>query len=422
MRLYAHSPPERCHKTLKPSAYPPLLTHNEWAEGGFPLTKFGHLISLAPYLYASLGDRLMTHPTPRKRSILWAAVLLPSLCLGLIFAWAGGVIGGDTLTPSHFMALFHKAGAPTTGFRRAHAKGLCVTGWFEPSEAGRTLSKSSIFRGTHLPVIGRFSLAPPMPYLADNPAIARSLAFQIRSQTGDDWRLALVDVPLQPIRDLHDALAFFGSNALDPITHQPDPARAKAYADARPWLRTAFSQNAQRAVSSGLEDDSYNSLDSFYLTNHTGKKTAVRWTATPLEPFHPAGSPSEDDKNYLFKQLIRTLNQHPLSWSLTATIARAGDPINDPSQPWSPTAEKLSVGTLTFTKAYSEDEKGCGPMVFDPTILPSGITVTDDPLLALRSSIYMHSYSTRAGEAKTPSMVTSHIIASPTLSTHEKGQ
>ncbi|WP_077396726.1 catalase family peroxidase [Bombella intestini] len=364
----------------------------------------------------------MAH-SPRKGSpARWAAVVLPPLCLGGLMAWTAGVFSPAAISPSHFMQRFQKAGALDKGFRRAHAKGMCATGWFDPTPEGRALSRSGIFKGEHLPVMGRFSLAPPLPYLPDNPAAARSLAMQIRSSTGDDWRMALVDAPLQVMRDIADAFAFFKTARLDPATNKPDPAAIRAYAAQRPWLKTAFEQAKSHKQASDLTNDTYNSLDSFILTDEAGKKTPVRWAAVAQEPFSPAEGSSANDKNYLFKRLVQTLDQRPLRWDIVATIAREGDPINDPSQPWDEADQKVTVGTVTFTKAYSEDASPCGPMVFDPTILPDGINVSDDPLLALRSSVYMKSYATRSAEHKTPSMVTPDEIANPTLTPDEKGQ
>lgn len=361
--------------------------------------------------------------SPRKGSpTLWAAVILPPLCLGGLLAWAGGLFTPKAISPQHFMERFHNAGAPNTGFRRAHAKGMCVTGWFDPTPEGRALSHAGVFTGEHLPVMGRFSLAPPLPYLPDNPAVARSLSLQIRSSKGDDWRLALVDVPLQSMRDIADAYAFFGAAHLDPTTHKPDPEAVKAYAAQRPWLKTAFEQAKTHKQTSDLTNDTYNSLDSFILTNSEGKKAAVRWSVVAQEPFRPAEGSGANDKNYLFKRLVETLDQRPLRWDIVATVARDGDPVNDASQPWDAADQKVTVGTVTFTKAYSEDESPCGPMVFDPTILPDGIGVSGDPLLALRSSIYMRSYAVRSGEHKTPSMVTPSDVTNPTLSADGKGE
>ena len=44
------------------------------------------------------------------------------------------------------------------GFRRNHAKGVCIAGYFDGNGRAVRLSKADIFNAVHVPVIGRFSL------------------------------------------------------------------------------------------------------------------------------------------------------------------------------------------------------------------------------------------------------------------------
>ena len=60
------------------------------------------------------------------------------------------------------MAAFQDANGTHAGFRRNHAKGLCVIGWFESSEQAAALSKAAVFRPGRVPVVGRFALAGGM--------------------------------------------------------------------------------------------------------------------------------------------------------------------------------------------------------------------------------------------------------------------
>jgi len=48
---------------------------------------------------------------------------------------------------------------------------------------------------------------------------------------------------------------------------------------------------------------------------------------------------------------------------------------------------------------------------YDPTVLPQGIAVSDDPLLAARSAAYAASYERRTGEGPP------HAAAAPSHST-----
>jgi catalase len=52
-----------------------------------------------------------------------------------------------------------------------------------------------------------------------------------------------------------------------------------------------------------------------------------------------------------------------------------------------------------------EETGACRDLNFDPTILPPGIAVSDDPLLAARSKAYSSSFTRRAMEGPQPSAV-----------------
>jgi len=55
------------------------------------------------------------------------------------------------------------------GFRRKHAKGVCIAGHFDSNGQGMRLSKATVFQPGQVPVIGRFSLPGGQPYMPDVP-------------------------------------------------------------------------------------------------------------------------------------------------------------------------------------------------------------------------------------------------------------
>ena len=92
----------------------------------------------------------------------------------------------------------------------------------------------------------------------------------------------------------------------------------------------------QHAISSGFADDTYNSLNAFYLTSPSGAEAPVRWSAVAMQPF-VADDPAAHtgvDKNYLFDELLRQLEIHALKWRLVFTMGEAGDPTRDATLPW----------------------------------------------------------------------------------------
>src|SRR6202521_4933623 len=62
------------------------------------------------------------------------------------FAYLGGWITPSELTPARFVDAFEQVDGTHPGFRRNHAKGLGVSGFFESNGNGVRLSKAVLFR------------------------------------------------------------------------------------------------------------------------------------------------------------------------------------------------------------------------------------------------------------------------------------
>src|SRR5207245_1211030 len=61
-----------------------------------------------------------------------------------LFANAGGWLTPKTLTPARLADTFQLVNGLHPGFRRNHAKGVCVSGYFDSNGKGAVLSKASI--------------------------------------------------------------------------------------------------------------------------------------------------------------------------------------------------------------------------------------------------------------------------------------
>ena len=57
------------------------------------------------------------------------------------------------------------------------------------------------------------------------------------------------------------------------------------------------------------------------------------------------------------------------------------------------------VGTLTVRQIEPEADGPCRDINYDPTVLPTGITTSDDPFPAARSAAYAVSYDSRTAES-----------------------
>lgn len=329
------------------------------------------------------------------------------------FVYLGGWLAPNKLTPARFVDEFQRSGGFYPSFRRNHAKGVGVSGFFDSNGQGVRLSKSAVFAPGHLPVIGRFSLGGTDPYAPDNPVAPRGLGLLFDLTDGEEWRTAMINLPVFPFstpQAFYDRLV---ASTPDPQTGKPDPAKLAAFVASHPETVRPAEIIKSHPPASGFENSTYNSLNAFWFTNANGQSIPVRWSMRPEQLFVAGGETRPDSaaRNYLFDGLISSFMQHPLRWHLIVIVGQSGDPTNDASVPWPDNREEVDTGTLTLDHIESDDTSPARNINFDPLILPSGMRPSDDPLLSARSAVYSQSFTRRAGEKKEPAAISPSEVA-----------
>jgi catalase len=323
------------------------------------------------------------------------------------FAYFGGWFAPNDLTPARFTNAFEYVDGVHSGFRRNHAKGVGVSGFFESNGNGVRLSEAVVFRPGRVPVIGRFSLGGGQPYVADTPDAVRGLGLQFSLPDGELWRTAMVNLPVFPVRMPEAFYELLIASKPDPATGKPDPAKIKAFLGRHPETVKALSVIKGQPLSSGFGNSTFHSLNAFRFINSAGDSIRVRWLMTPMQPFEAASAGSAtQDKNFLFDALIAAIQRQPLQWRLIVIIGQPGDPTNDASIAWPAERQQVDVGTLTLDRVESDETSAATDINFDPLVLPAGIAPSDDPLLSARSAVYSQSFTRRAGETKQPTAIT----------------
>jgi catalase len=318
----------------------------------------------------------------------------------------GGWFTPNELTPARLTDAFEQVDGIHPGFRRNHAKGLGVSGYFESNGKGVRLSKAVVFRPQRLPVIGRFSLSGGQPDAADMPDTVRGLALEFSLPDGELWRTAMINLPVFPVSTPEAFYERLIASTPDPKTGKPDPAKMKSFLARHPEAEQATKTIRGRAVSSGFGNSMFHGLHAFRLTNAAGDSVPVRWLLTPEQPFAAAGVAAvARGKNDLFDALIAQIRRQPLRWHLIAIIGQPGDPTNDATIAWPEGREKVDVGTLTLDRVESNDTSAATDINFDPLVLPAGIAPSNDPLLSARSAVYSQSFTRRSAEPKPPSAI-----------------
>lgn len=353
------------------------------------------------------GERYRLWPIRRRALAGLGATGLVLAGVAGAFAYTGGLLSPETLTQARLIDRFQALNGVHPGFRRNHAKGVCVTGTFKSNGAGVRLSRAAVFAPGSVPVVGRFAVGIGKPFLPDNGAEVRSLALSFRPDGGEEWRTGMNAIPVFPVRTPEGFYELLRASAADPATGKPDPARMKDFLDAHPETARALQLIHAQPFATGFANASYNSLDTFRLINAAGQSLPVRWSMVAVDPY-VAETPATDadrDPNYLFDALIARMAEGPLRYRLVVTVGQPGDPTDDATLPWPAGREQVEVGTLSLDHIEAEAPGNCRDINYDPLVLPDGIAASDDPLLSARSAAYSVSFTRRAGEAKTPSQV-----------------
>jgi catalase len=345
-------------------------------------------------------------PSTEPRTIVGRLLVVGAIvgAVGLFFLYDAGLIGPRRLSPHAFVDTFEVANGHNEGLRRNHAKGLGLQGEFESNGRGAALSKAAVFRPGTMPVIGRFSFGPGGPQTPDDPMAVRGLGLQFLPAGADEWRMAMVSLPVFPAatpETFHDLLV---ATARDPATGQPNPSLVQAFFAQHSDTAKALQRIKSQPPAAGFEGTTFNSLNAFFFTDASEHRTPVRWSMV-ADPNNAGGDRAAapqggtDGPHYLFDRLIAKAKEHALRWHLVVTIGQPGDPTNNPTIEWPADREKVDVGTLTVSRIDGEDTNPARDLVFDPLVLPAGIERSEDPILNARSGVYAESFRRRAHEA-----------------------
>ena len=255
-----------------------------------------------------------------------------------LFLYTGGWFMPHALSPTTMINAFEQVNGEHSGFRRNHAKGVCISGYFESNGRGVALSKAVVFLPGRVPIIGRFALAGGQPYAADATHMVRSMALLFKLPDGEEWRTGMNNIPVFAVSTAQGFYDQLLASAPDPATGKPDPAKMSAFLAKHPESAKAMQLIRSQPVSSGFADSTYNSLNAFRFINAQGVVVPVRWAMVPVQPFKPTISahPDQADTNYLFDALIVGIHNNALLWHLVITIGQPGDPTDDAMLPWPP--------------------------------------------------------------------------------------
>lgn len=335
--------------------------------------------------------------TGQKMQRLLLVGLVP-LVLIVLLLWAGGWLTPERLTADKLVTVLQKAGGDHPGYRRNHAKGICVVGHFVANGNASTVSRAALFAPGDTPVTGRFAIAGGNPAAPDYAVPVRSMALAFQLADGEQWRTGMNAIPLFPVATPEGFYALQTATLPDPATGKPDPQKLGAFVSQHPEFKAFAAWAKSYTPSSSWASDRFNSLNAFRFIDKAGHAHLVRWSMVPHTEYQPISAADKANNNFLQQDLETRLGQGPLKWDLIITLAQPGDDGSNATKIWPADRQTINAGTLVLTQAVAQQQGPCNDINYDPLILPDGIAASDDPLLNARSAAYAKSYNLRTRE------------------------
>lgn len=285
-------------------------------------------------------------------------------------------------------ALYAGASVPP-GCRINHARGLLVEGYFRATPAASKISTASIFNGLDHALLVRFSSSGADPGLAQDHAQAepRGLALKI----GEQEPLVLVGHSIEgfPARDPETFLAFL--KALKNAGEQPEGMNTHLKANPAAQRFGAMRQDPRPSSFTALD---YHMLHPYRLTSSDSASQIGRLIVA--RHHSDCAQTPDSGPDYLDESLQHQMASKPVEIALVFTPVPAEVQADDLTATWPDKNDSIVLGHL-FLQRTASDQPSQRSLVFDPSILPSGMAFAGDPMIEARVQAYRIAAARRCG-------------------------
>ena len=290
-------------------------------------------------------------------------------------------------------------GGTVPGFRRAHGRGIVCRGHFTATPEVAALTTAEHMQGDRIETVVRLSNSSSSPYAGDRRTVlGMGVRFELPSGGHAAWASLTMDrAPFAVPEDFIDlqGATRTGRNG------KPNPLRVAAHIATHikslPGMLAALRHPSSQSFAHGL----FNGLNAYFLVDEAGQRRAFRYRWMPADG--ATALTKQQDRTYppqyLVSELKNRLERAPVSWTLLFQMAQPDDPTDDPTHVWPKERPQITAGHLVIDRLH-EDQELADDLVFDPTKVPPGIELSDDPILHFRSLAYAESHRRRAGESR----------------------
>lgn len=269
---------------------------------------------------------------------------------------------------------------------RNHAKGFCTSGVFVPAPDITSELKVPFFNQSEIALTARFSLAGTNPNVSDKGA-GRFMSLNIN---GANESLHFVT---------SNGQVFFASNLADFHTFQTKVKQGAAgkqwLIDNKPEAKAFFEYVSTLKPSKSFANSQYFGVNSFLFTLPDNQTIAGRWIFEPVdgERFLTESELANYANDFLQHELLTRIKLKPATWNLYLKLANENDPVNNPTVLWPEDRKQLLVGQVIINgrNDHQQTTQQCGSGIFNPLLLPKGISPSADPILNARPRAYVES-------------------------------
>lgn len=285
------------------------------------------------------------------------------------------------------------------GRRRSGAKGICAAGEFVANGNAAALTTAATLQpNARSAAVARFSIGGGSPNAPDNGPSVRGLSFSLAGPGGNTHEFVLINTPVFTARTPESFVNFLRVRAPDPATRQMNAAAVAAANAANPDWMPQIAYLRDNAPPASYATSAYFGVNTFVLVNRQGQRQAVRWTFEPVAG--RVGLTVEEraarGATFLDAELRERVARAPAEWRVLLQFPQAGDDLNDAVSAWPTDRRTVEVGRLRITGVQPAGAPGpCDAQMFNPTLLPSGVDPSADPILVARAEAYAVSLSRR---------------------------
>ncbi|GAB6927857.1 catalase family peroxidase [Paenibacillus sp. JCM 10914] len=311
----------------------------------------------------------------------------------------------DGLNPqiSHHTALtvqtidaIEQVGGLHPGSRRAHAKGICCSASFRPSGQGARYTAAPHLQkqAVDLPAIVRFSGVSPDPTLADLLSPAKGMAVQFSLPSGSVTNLVGATIPVflartpESFLDIIQAVNRAKQGEMGPIDLIAEII--EHFAESKESLMAV----RHLKPPASYVTSQYFCIHAYHWIDSIGSSRPVKFEWVPVAGVETLSmkDAAQQSENYLEVELRHRLSRGSAVFQLIAVLGEEGDPTNDPTRAWPLERERIDLGWLTIAEVLDREPSD---LVMDPTLVPEGMALSDDPILQFRRDAYVESFRRR---------------------------